>query len=54
MGAQAGAEEAVEQDGEHDQGEGYVHAIAFDGESYDGEGYAGDGGGDEEEQSELD
>jgi plasmid stabilization system protein ParE len=48
------AEEAVEQDGEHDQGEGHVHAIAFDSESRDGEGYAGDGGGDEEEQSELD
>ena len=48
------AQEAVEQYREHDQREGHVQAIAFDGESYDGEGYAGDGGGNEEEQSELD
>ena len=50
----AGTEEAVEQDGKHDQRESNIHAIAFEGESHDGEDDAGDGGGDEEEQSELD
>jgi len=52
--ADAGAEQTIEQDGKHDQGEGDVEAIAFDGESHDGERYAGDWCGDEEEQSELD
>ena len=42
------AQEAVEQYREHEQGEGHVQPIAFDGESYDGEGYARDGGGNEE------
>ena len=51
--ADAGPEEAIEQDGEHEQGEAYVHAIAFDGESHDGKGYAGDRSCDQEEQSEL-
>ena len=41
-------QEAVEQYREHEQGEGHVQPIAFDGESYDGEGYARDGGGNEE------
>ncbi len=52
--ANTGAQEAVEQYREHEQGEGHVQAIAFDGESYDGEGHAGDGSGNEEKQSELD
>jgi hypothetical protein len=52
--ARAGTEQAIEQHGQHDQREGHVHAIAFDGESHDGEDNAGDGSGDEEEQSELD
>src|SRR6266853_6062406 len=52
--ADTGTQEAVEQYRKHEQGEGHVQAIAFDGESYDGEGDAGDGSGNEEEQSELD
>ena len=42
------AQEAVEQYREHEQCEGHVQPIAFDGESYDGEGYACYGGGNEE------
>ena len=52
--ADTGPQEAVEQYREHEQCEAHVQPIAFDGESYDGEGYAGDRGGNEEEQSELD
>jgi|ERR1700686_5423327 len=48
------AQEAVEQYRKHEQCEGHVQAITFDGESYDGKGYAGDRGGNEEEQSKLD
>jgi hypothetical protein len=51
--ADARPQEAVEQYREHEQCEGNIQPIAFDGESYDGEGYASDRGGNEEEQSEL-
>src|SRR5208282_5559527 len=50
----AGAEQAVEQDYQDNAGEDHVHAIALGGESPDGDGDAEDGGGDEQEQSELD
>src|SRR6202171_86852 len=46
--ADTGPQEAVEQYREHEQCEGHVQPIAFDGESYDGEGYACYGGGNEE------
>src|SRR5208282_5192537 len=50
----AGAEQAVEQYYQDDAGEDHVHAIALGGESPDGDGDAEDGGGDDQEQSELD
>ena len=50
----AGAEQAVQQDYQDDAGEDHVHAIVLGGESPDGEGNADDGGGDQQEQSELD
>jgi hypothetical protein len=46
--ADTGPQEAVEQYREHEQCEGHIQPIAFDGESYDGEGYACYGGGNEE------
>jgi hypothetical protein len=54
LNADARAQETVEQDGEHDQCEGHIQAIAFDSESGYGEGDARDWCGDQEEQSELD
>src|SRR6202158_2578933 len=46
--ADTGPQETIEQYREHEQCEGHVQPIAFDGESYDGEGYACYGGGNEE------
>ncbi len=50
----AGSQQAIQQDREHDQSEYNIHSIMFHGESYDGECHASDGRRDQQEQSQLD
>jgi len=54
LDGEAGADQAVEQDRQHDQREGYVEAVAFQGEADYGERDPHDGSRDQEEQAELD
>ena len=45
--------EAKKQDGEHDEGNDYVHPVALQRKGYDGERHPDNGSGDQEQQSEL-